>query len=241
LPTIPLRAGPLRIALISTDACALAPPGSPGYGGANVYVATLALELARAGALVDLYTRHEGSLLTQRLQWRDRLRVIQVPAGAREHPPGPDLLGYLDEFARCAARFIRRARLAYHVVHACGANAGAVARHLKILFGIPYIVSVDTLGQVRKRHACALDPCPSALLHLEAAAMRDADRLIALCAHDRREIEHRYGTDPARVDVLPCGFNPQELWPVPLHLARKHLALPRNRFVLLHCGRIAPH
>lgn len=39
---------------------------------------------------------------------------------------------------------------------------------------------------------------------------------------------------------FPCGFDPQELWPVPVRLARQKLALPAHKFIALQLGRMVP-
>jgi D-inositol-3-phosphate glycosyltransferase len=36
--------------------------------------------------------------------------------------------------------------------------------------------------------------------------------------------------------AAPYGFDPQELWPVPLRLARQKLGLPLNKFIVLQLG-----
>jgi D-inositol-3-phosphate glycosyltransferase len=43
------------------------------------------------------------------------------------------------------------------------------------------------------------------------------------------------------IDGAPHGFDPQELWPVPLRLARHRLGLLLGKFIVLHAGSIAPH
>ena len=44
----------------------------------------------------------------------------------------------------------------------------------------------------------------------------------------------------ARIAVAPCGFDPGELWPVPVALARRQLALAPAKFILLQLGRMVP-
>ena len=54
-------------------------------------------------------------------------------------------------------------------------------------------------------------------------------------------MEQLYGAAPGRIDIVPSGFDPQELWPVPVRLARQRLSLPIGKFVVLQLGRLLPH
>ena len=40
--------------------------------------------------------------------------------------------------------------------------------------------------------------------------------------------------------LQPCGYDPQELWPVPMRLARQKLRLPLGRFIIFTPGGVAP-
>lgn len=51
---------------------------------------------------------------------------------------------------------------------------------------------------------------------------------------------HRPEPDNALTDVVPHGFSPQELWPLPARLARHRLDLPQQQLLLLQLGRIVP-
>ncbi len=69
--------------------------------------------------------------------------------------------------------------------------------------------------------------------------MQEADRIIAECMQDRLDMERHYRADRKRIDIVPCGFDPQELWPVH-EQARRRLGLASDEFVVLQLGRIVP-
>src|SRR5690606_35759276 len=94
-----------RIAIISEHASPLAAPGSVDCGGQNVYVAQLARELARAGHLVDVFTRRDAPGQRQLLHWLDNIRVVHVPAGPPRYVPKEQMLPHVDAFARYVTRF----------------------------------------------------------------------------------------------------------------------------------------
>ncbi len=240
-PADPGRQPPLRrIAIVSDHASPLAPPGSIDSGGQNVYVACLARELARSGYLVDIFTRRDAMGQRQLVHWSDNLRVIHVPAGPPHYVPKEQMLPYMDAFARFVTRFARRQHVRYDVVHANFFMSGMVARHLKRVLGIPFVITFHALGQVRRMAQGAADTFPLARLRIEKALMREADRIIAECPQDRHDMEQLYGAPPDRIALAPCGFDPRELWPLPAARARTRLGLAPAKFLVLQLGRMVP-
>jgi len=232
--------GARRIAILSEHASPLALPGSIDSGRQNVYVAHLARELALAGYLVDIFTRRDSMIYKQLVQWRESVRVIHVPAGPAHYIPTEHMLPHMDAFARFVTRFARRQEALYDIVHANFFMSGLVAQHLKLALGIPFVITFHALGQLGGRSQRNADPFSAARLGFEHALMRDADRIIAECPQDRLDMEQLYDAPPGRIDIMPCGFDPQELWPVPVRLARQRLGLPLGKFVVLQLGRLAP-
>ena len=229
-----------RIAIISEHASPLAAPGSIDCGGQNVYVACLARELAQAGHLVDIFTRRDSMAQKQLLRWRDNIRVIHVPAGPAHFVPKEHMLPHMDAFARFVTRFTRRQDHRYDIVHANFFMSGMVAQHLKRVLGIPFVITFHALGHVRRLAQGAADTFPQARLHIESELMHDADRILAECPQDRRDMQRLYGAPRSQIEVVPCGFDPQELWPVEQDTARRKLNVSPGKLVLLQLGRIVP-
>ena len=231
---------PARLAFISEHASPLAPPGSIDCGGQNVYVANLARELALLGARIDIFTRRDAPGQRQLVQLCEDVRVVHVPAGPPRYVPKEQLLPWMSHFARFVTRFARRQALPYDIVHANFFMSGMVAQQLKLALGIPYVITFHALGQVRRLAQGAADAFPPERSRIEAALMRQADRIIAECAQDRLDMEQLYGAAPERITIAPCGFDPAELWPVPRAAARAQLGLPPGRFTVLQLGRMVP-
>jgi glycosyltransferase involved in cell wall biosynthesis len=229
-----------RIALISDHASPLAAPGSVDCGGQNVYVAHLARELALAGHLVDVFTRRDDAKQKQLVRWRDNVRVIHVPAGPAHYVPKEQMLPHIPAFARFTARFARHQGTPYDIVHANFFMSGMVARHLKQALGLPFVITFHALGRVRRLAQGAADAFPPARMRIESGLMRHADRIIAECQQDRHDMERLYGASGARIAIAPCGFDPDELWPMPRAEARAALALAPGRFTVLQLGRMVP-
>lgn len=232
--------GQRRVALISDHASPLAAPGSIDCGGQNVYVAHLARELALAGHVVDVFTRRDAARQKQLVHWRENLRVINVPAGPAHYVPKEQMLPHVQAFARFTARFARHQPVPYDIVHANFFMSGMVARHLKQALGLPFVITFHALGQVRRLAQGTADVFPPARTRIESGLMRQADRIIAECPQDRHDMERLYGASGARIAIAPCGFDPDELWPMPRADARAALALPPERFTVLQLGRMVP-
>ncbi|TFW33614.1 glycosyltransferase [Massilia horti] len=229
-----------HIAIVSDHASPLAAPGSIDCGGQNVYVAHLARELALAGYVVDIFTRRDALAQKQLVHWRENIRVINVPAGPAHYVPKEQMLPYIQAFARFVTRFARRQQARYDIVHANFFMSGMVAQHLKQLLGIPFVITFHALGHVRRLAQGAADAFPPARLRIESMLMRQADRIIAECAQDRLDMEQLYGAAPERIAVAPCGFDPEELWPVDAPEARTRLGLAQEKFIVLQLGRMVP-
>jgi len=237
-PVLPAAAR--RIALISDHASPLAAPGSIDCGGQNVYVAQLARELAQAGHLVDVFTRRDAIGQKQLVRWHERVRVVNVPAGPAHHVPKEQMLPYIEAFARFVTRFARHQPAPYDIAHANFFMSGMIAQHLKQALGTPYVITFHALGKVRRLAQGAADAFPPARVRIEDMLMQQADHIIAECSQDRQDMERLYGASPDRIAVAPCGFDPDELWPMDKVAARSLLGLERSRFTVLQLGRIVP-
>lgn len=229
----------LKVAFISEHASPLASPGSIDCGGQNVYVAHLALQLAQLGSTVDIFTRCDSADQKQVVKWQPGVRVIHVPAGPDCFIPKEQLLPYMKTFADFVIAFAEAHDLAYDLVHANFFMSGIVAQHVKEALGIPYVITFHALGLVRRQSQGAADHFPPEREAIEKRLMQDADRVIAECPQDRLDMERLYGADRSRIEIVPCGFDPDELWPIQ-EQARKLLGLDPEEFIVLQLGRMVP-
>ncbi|HEX6992662.1 MAG TPA: glycosyltransferase [Gammaproteobacteria bacterium] len=228
----------LRIAMISDHASPLAALGSADAGGQNVYVAHLTRCLADRGLQVDVFTRRDSPDQPEVVAWHPGSRVIHVPAGPPEPIPKEELLPHMDAFTR----FVRRAcrRRGYDLLHANFWMSGLTAAEVKLALDIPFVITFHALGRIRRVHQGSADRFPDCRFQHEERIARSADRIIAECPQDRADLMTHYAADPDRISVVPCGFDPAELAPVPKHLARAKLGLPQDVFLVLQLGRLVP-
>jgi phosphoheptose isomerase/glycosyltransferase involved in cell wall biosynthesis len=225
-----------RIAIISEHASPAADPGGTDCGGQNVYVAQIARRLARLGYAVDVFCRRDSPLRPELQLWDDGVRIVHVPAGPAQVLPKEELLPYMADFTDVVCQMMRQR--AYDLVHANFWMSGLVAAEVKARLGIPFVITLHALGQVRRRYLGSADAFPQQRERIEAAVIAAADRVIAECPQDQDDLIALYAADPARISIVPCGVDASELWPIDRSLARATLGLEFCEPMVLQLGRL---
>jgi phosphoheptose isomerase len=237
----PVRTGtPRRIALLSEHASPLAILGGVDSGGQNVYVGQLARHLAALDYEVDIFTRRDSEILPETAEWVNGVRIIHVPAGPPIRLRKEDLLPYMEEFTAYVHRFFTLQRKGYDLVHANFWMSALVAADLKRALGTPFVVTFHALGRVRRRYQGDADGFPDERFTIEDRVVAEADYIIAECPQDEEDLIRLYNADPAKIGIIPCGFDPTELWPISKPLARVALGLPPDENIILQLGRLVP-
>ena len=168
------------------------------------------------------------------------VRVIHVKAGPVCSIAKEELLPYMTEFRENMMFFMEQSGIRYDLVHANFWMSALVALELKLLLNIPFTVTFHALGHVRKIHQKENDRFPPQRITVEEQAVKLADYVIAECPQDREDLMNYYDADPAKITIIPCGFNPAEFYPVDAHVARKKVGLAVDEFVILQLGRMVP-
>jgi D-inositol-3-phosphate glycosyltransferase len=229
-----------RIAFISDHASPVGVLGGVDSGGQNVYVGQLAKHLAALGYEVDIFTRRDSDRLPEIAEWINGIRIIHVPAGPAEFVPKEELLPFMEEFTSYVLQFFKCQRKPYDLVHPNFWMSGLVAAEVKKAIGIPFVITFHALGRVRRQHQGDADRFPNERFDIEDRLVAEADRIIAECPQDEEDLIRLYNADPARVTIVPCGFDPTEIWPISKPLARFALGLPPDEKVILQLGRLVP-
>lgn len=229
-----------RIALISEHASPLATLGGVDGGGQNVYVGEIARNLAALGYDVDIFTRRDSNVLPEVAEWVNGVRMIHVPVGPPEYVRKEDLLPLMAQFTTYILKFCKREGKAYDLIHANFWMSGLVAAELKQLVGIPFVVTFHALGRVRRFHQGDADQFPTERFAIEERIIAQADRIIAECPQEQEDLIRFYRADPAKIAIVPGGFDPGQFWPIGKVLARVALGLDPNEKVILQLGRMVP-
>ena len=125
-------------------------------------------------------------------------------------------------------------------MHAHFFMSGMVALQLKSSLGLPFAVTFHGLGLVRRLHQGAADEFPPKRIAIERDVIRGADVVVAESPDDGRNLVTLYDAEPHKIAVIPCGFAPDEFWPIAPRFARRTLGLPSDVPILLSVGRLVP-
>jgi len=229
-----------RIAMISEHASPLGVLGGVDSGGQNVYVGQLARNLTAIGYDVDVFTRRDSDLLPEIAEWVNGVRIIHLPAGPPAYVRKEELLPYMELFTAALLRFCKRQRVTYDLVHANFWMSGLVAAEVKRVSGMPFVITFHALGRVRRLHQHDADGFPDERFAIEDRVVAEADHIIAECPQDEEDLIQLYNADPAKVTIIPCGFDQTEFWPMSKPLARAALGFDPEERIVLQLGRIVP-
>lgn len=229
-----------KIAFISDHASPLATLGGVDGGGQNVYVAEVARCLAQKGYQVDIYTRRESSDIPEVVGFAPRVRVIHITAGPSTVLPKEALFAHMNEFTDHVLRFIQDQKITYDLVHAHFWLSGMVAMAIKKKLHIPFVVTFHALGKVRRQHQGADDKFPPQREQIEQQIIADADKIIAECPNDLKDLIQLYHSPSEKLEIIPCGYNPADFYPIEKKAAKRKLALSPELDYILQLGRIVP-
>ncbi len=229
-----------HVALISEHASPLSVLGGVDCGGQNLYVGQVAKALAELGCEVDVFTRRDSDVLPETADWVEGVRIVHVPAGPARFVRKEELLPYMQDFTDYVMRFCKWQRRSYDILHANFWMSGLVAAEMKQRLGIPFVITFHALGRVRRQHQRQADEFPDARFAVEDRIIAEADHIIAEAPQDEEDLIRLYNADPGKITIVPCGFDPTELWPISKPIARLSLGLRPEERVILHVGRIVP-
>src|SRR3954454_896509 len=228
----------MQIAIVSEHASPLALVGGVDSGGQNIYVANVARQLARSGHHVDVFTRRDNPLLPTIVHWKKNVRVVHVDAGPTRFVAKEELLPYMDEFGAALVAFFRRQSRRYDVVHANFFMSGLASLNVRRELDIPLVVTFHALGLVRRQYQREADRFPDARFEIEARLIHEADGIVAECPQDKADMQALYDADESKIAVIPCGFDPDEFWPIDRADARAYLGWDAHAFNVLQLGRL---
>lgn len=226
------------IALISDHASPLADLGGVDSGGQNVYVNQVAIHLASRGYQVDVFTRRDDKNLPDIVAGEHGFRVVHINAGPPTFIRKEDLLQYMDEFTVNIIKFC--SKKSYDIVHANFWMSGLVAVYIKRLLKIPFVITFHALGRIRRLYQHGADEFPDERFSIEDLIIREANGIIAECPQDRDDLMQYYQAPAGKIAVIPCGFDPREVFPIDKAIARSVLGFRTDIPLVLQLGRIVP-
>lgn len=228
----------MRIALLSLHTSPLAQPGQGDAGGMNVYVRSVAEELASLGHQVDVFTRDDGAT---EVGWTEPQSptIRRLPVGPQEPITKDQVAELIDDFAAVLATEFRQEH--YDVIHSHYWISGAAAlRAGELLLAAggnarPLVHTMHTIAAV-KNNAYAHNAEHPLRQRTERAICDQAGALVVNTAAEAAELAHYYDADPQRVEVIAPGVNLERF--SPSGPVRKLGAA--DEFKILFAGRLQP-
>ena len=203
----------------------------------NVYVLQSALQMARRGVEVEIFTRATSSA--------DQPVVRVAPACWSATSSGPfegldknDLPTQLCAFTAGVLRAEATHEPGYYdIVHSHYWLSGQVGWLARDRWAVPLVHTAHTLAAV-KNAALADGDSPEPPLRAvgEQQVVDEADRLIVNTEHEAQQLVSLHHADPARIDVVHPGVDLEMFTPGDKRAARAALGLGADEQVLAFVG-----
>ena len=233
---------PRRVAVLSVHTSPLAQPGTGDAGGMNVYVLQTALELARRGVEVEIFTRATSSTDQPIVPVAPGVLVRNVVAGPFEGLDKNDLPTQLCAFTAGVLRAEATHEPGYYdVVHSHYWLSGQVGWLAADRWAVPLVHTAHTLAAVKNAALAAEDsPEPPMRSIGEQQVVDEADRLIVNTEHEAQQLISMHQADPVRIDVVHPGVDLDTFTPGDRQAARAALGLDSDASIVAFVGRIQP-
>ncbi len=228
--------------MLSVHTSPLAQPGTGDAGGMNVYVLQTAVELARRGTEVEIFTRATSSNDEPVVEAAPGVLVRNVVAGPFEGLDKFDLPTQLCPFAAEVLRTeARNLPGHYDLIHSHYWLSGQVGWLARDRWRVPMVHTAHTLAAVKNAFLAEGD-CPEPAVREigEKQIVAEADRLVANTGEEARQLVELYGADPDHIDVVLPGADLTRYHPGDKLAARAEFGLRADERIVAFIGRIQP-
>jgi D-inositol-3-phosphate glycosyltransferase len=208
----------------------------------NVYVLQSALQMARRGVEVEIFTRATSSADQPVVKVAPGVLVRNVVAGPFEGLDKYDLPTQLCAFTAGVLRAEATHEPGYYdIVHSHYWLSGQVGWLARDRWAVPLVHTAHTLAAV-KNAALADGDSPEPPLRAvgEQQVVDEADRLIVNTEHEAQQLVSLHCADADRIDVVHPGVDMEVFTPGDKRAARAALGLEQDEPVLAFVGRIQP-
>jgi D-inositol-3-phosphate glycosyltransferase len=228
--------------VLSVHTSPLEQPGTGDAGGMNVYITHSAVEMARRGISVEVFTRATSSDQPPVAELAPGVLVRHIPAGPFEPLGRDELPAQLCSFTSGVLRAEAFHEPGYYdLIHSHYWLSGQVGWLARDRWGVPLVHTAHTLAKVKNAALAEGDkPEPRTRVFGEEQVVAEADCLVANTPVEARQLVSLYDADPRAVHTVEPGVDLARFTPGSQAGARKKLGLPRDAIVLAFAGRIQP-
>ncbi|MBW3083851.1 D-inositol 3-phosphate glycosyltransferase [Austwickia sp. TVS 96-490-7B] len=230
-----------RVAMIAVHTSPLAMPGTGDAGGLNVYVLATAVEMAKRGLEVEVFTRATSGDQGD-VHAAPGVVVRHIPAGPFEGLAKEQLPSQLCAFTAGVMQAVAAQPEGYYgVVHSHYWLSGQVGWLAAERWHVPLVHTMHTMARVKNGHLASGDRAEPEVREIgESQVVAVADRLVANTAAEAGELIELYDADPDRVQVVHPGVDLSVFSPGDRGAARAALGVDPEDLVIAFVGRIQP-
>lgn len=233
---------PRRIAVLSVHTSPLEQPGTKDAGGMNVYISQTAVEMARRGVSVEVFTRATSSDQPPAVELAPGVLVRHIPAGPFEPLERGELPSQLCAFTSGVLRTEAFQEPGYYdLIHSHYWLSGQVGWLARDRWGVPLVHTAHTLAKVKNAALASGDtPEPRTRVIGEEQVVAEADRLVVNTDVEADQLVRLYDAAPDAVRTVSPGVDLERFRPGSRAAARAALGVPADAVVLAFAGRIQP-
>lgn len=229
-----------RVAMLSLHTSPFDQPGGGDAGGMNVYVRSVALELAKVGIDVEIFTRAAADGQPHIEELGPGVLVRHLIAGPTRRVPKEELPQLSDDLADAIADTTDLlADGHFDVIHSHYWVSGIVGLTVARSLRLPLVHSMHTMARVKnlRLHAGGVLE-PESRIDGEHSIVDGADRIIANTSTEAAELESLYGADTEKVDIVAPGVDLDTFHARHRSVSRERLQFPAETFHVVFAGRI---
>lgn len=208
----------------------------------NVYIRQTAIEMARYGINVEVFTRATSSDQPPVVELAPGVLVRHIPAGPFEPLERHELPAQLCAFTSGVLGTEAFHEPGYYdLIHSHYWLSGQVGWLARDRWGVPLVHTAHTLAKV-KNAALANGDTPEPRMRVlgEQQVVTEADRLVVNTDVEGTQLIRLYDADPSTVHTVSPGVDLHRFRPGAQSTARHILGLPSDAVVLAFAGRIQP-
>ena len=207
----------------------------------NVYVRSVAVEMAKMGMQVDIFTRASAPDQPSAVEIAPGAVVRHVTAGPRRRLPKELLPGLAEELAEgigAAARGLQDDGR-YDVLHSHYWVSGIAGLALARQWDAPLVHTMHTMARVKNVQLRPGEPAePQVRIQGEQDIVDSAARLIANTTTEAAELVTWYGAAESAIDVVAPGVDLEVFSPAGRGAAKRQHGFGQKEFHVVFAGRI---
>ncbi len=232
-----------RVATLMLHTSPLEQAGTGDAGGMNIYVVESAIQMAKAGVQVDIFTRATRSGLTD-VTIADGVTVKHLEAGPYEGISKEDLPSQLCALTSSMMHDISKFPSDYYdVLHSHYWISGQLGWMISERTGIPLVHTMHTMAKVKNLALAEGEkPEPNTRIIGETQVVAASTALIANTDAEAASLVSLYDACPDNVFVVTPGVDLGRFTPgAGQAAARKALNIAPDAKMITFVGRIQPH